>query len=443
MVPNTPLSHCPSMGMRMSKRKADPRGAFYTPRHIVDLIVEQAIGRLCDEFPSDRIPYLKILDPSCGEGAFLTGAYSYLQKRFPSLEDRLLQQTLYGADIDESALGRTREALPHANLRLGDSLLDPKAIGADFDAVIGNPPWMSLAGRFGIDAYSDEQIIHLRERFGGSSYMPNLFEYFISLGLELTRHGGYFSYIVPDRLAFNKHFADLRKRLLSETELISLVYGIPFPGITADTMVFGCRKGSPGCGSVGVWEYGSMGERSTSNVQLPTSNIEFPRPQSAIVERMDNLPGRVLLGEIFDITSGFGGKSSLITEERVSDSQIPVLRGSSIVPYQVRKRYWFEFRKENRTGRTWDKAKLSASPKILIRKTGDHLIAAYDDSDAYPEQSLYFLYNKRTDLNWHFILGLLNSETVNLYYRARCLTNRRTGCRSSSLVIVWTHASTS
>ena len=141
---------------------------------------------------------------------------------------------------------------------------------------------------------------------------------------------------------------------------------------------------------------------------------------------METLAGRVLLGDVFDITSGFGGKSSLITGERVSDMQIEVLKGKSIAPYEVRKRYWFEFRKENLTGRTSDTAKLSATPKILIRKTGDRLIATFDDSDAYPEQSLYFLYNKRTNLDWRFILGLLNSETVNLYYRARCLTNRQT-----------------
>ena len=57
------------------------------------------------------------------------------------------------------------------------------------------PPWVSLAGRFGIRAYSQAKIEYLRERFGGNSYMPNLFEYFVSLGLELTRPGGYFSII--------------------------------------------------------------------------------------------------------------------------------------------------------------------------------------------------------------------------------------------------------
>ena len=113
-------------------------------------------------------------------------------------------------------------------------------------------------------------------------------------------------------------------------------------------------------------------------------------------------------------------------ETRTSDSQIPILKGKSIERYAVTDTYWFDFRKDNITGRTVDRRKLGASPKILIRKTGNRLIAAYDDSETYPEQSLYFLFNNRSDLDFRFILGVLNSRLLGLYYRTRCLTNRRT-----------------
>jgi hypothetical protein len=33
--------------------------------------------------------------------------------------------------------------------------------------------------------------------------MPNMYEYFVARGLELTKPGGFFGYIVPDRLGFN------------------------------------------------------------------------------------------------------------------------------------------------------------------------------------------------------------------------------------------------
>ena len=318
--------------------RSDPRGAYYTPPGIVSLIVENTIGRLLHELPAHRASEITILDPACGTGAFLTGAYSYLldglRVEDADVRKRLLLNSIYGADLDEVALSEARMNLqsPSANANLihGDSLMNidwtrhfPKAMSrGGFDAVIGNPPWVSLAGRFGIRAYSEAQIESLRRRFGGNSYMPNVFEYFISLGLELTRPGGYLAFIVPDRLAFNRQFAYLRKRLLAETELLLLVHGIPFPGVIADTMGFVCRKGAPKPDAVTE----SRGYDGSSSIypqseMLRSPGCELRRPLdrrvSRIVERMESLGGPLLM-DICRITSGFGGRSSLVTEHKVS-----------------------------------------------------------------------------------------------------------------------------
>jgi hypothetical protein len=69
--------------------------------------------------------------------------------------------------------------------------------------------------------------------------------------------------------------------------------------------------------------------------------------------------------------------------------------------------------------------KLGAQEKILLRKTGDHIVATYDDSGIFPEQSLYFLYANRSEMSFKFLLGVLNSRLLNAYYRAKCLTNIR------------------
>ena len=73
-----------------------------------------------------------------------------------------------------------------------------------FDAVIGNPPWISLSGKFGNEIHSDYEIAYLIRRFDGNTYMPNMYEYFVAQGLNLTKSGGYFGYIVPDRLGFTE-----------------------------------------------------------------------------------------------------------------------------------------------------------------------------------------------------------------------------------------------
>ncbi len=53
-------------------------GVYYTPAYIVDYIVENTVGKLCDGKKPKDISKLKILDPACGSGSFLLGAYQFL-----------------------------------------------------------------------------------------------------------------------------------------------------------------------------------------------------------------------------------------------------------------------------------------------------------------------------------------------------------------------------
>lgn len=53
-------------------------GVYYTPKYIVDYIVQNTIGKLCESKNPRTISKVRILDPACGSGSFLLGAYQYL-----------------------------------------------------------------------------------------------------------------------------------------------------------------------------------------------------------------------------------------------------------------------------------------------------------------------------------------------------------------------------
>jgi hypothetical protein len=53
-------------------------GVYYTPTYIVDYIVGQTVGRLCEGKAPRDVAKLRVLDPACGSGSFLIGAYQYL-----------------------------------------------------------------------------------------------------------------------------------------------------------------------------------------------------------------------------------------------------------------------------------------------------------------------------------------------------------------------------
>lgn len=102
----------------------------------------------------------------------------------------------------------------------------------------------------------------------------------------------------------------------------------------------------------------------------------------------------------------------------------PHPEGDSIARYFLRKQYWFEFKRQNITGRTTDKDKLGARLKVLLRKTGDSIIATYEESGIFPEQSLYFLYDFNGGLSPLYLFGILNTKLMTWYYKTASLTNK-------------------
>ncbi|KKP43759.1 MAG: type ii site-specific deoxyribonuclease [candidate division WS6 bacterium GW2011_GWC1_33_20] len=53
-------------------------GVYYTPQYIVDYIVKNTVGELVEGKTPKDVTKLKIVDPACGSGSFLIGAYNYL-----------------------------------------------------------------------------------------------------------------------------------------------------------------------------------------------------------------------------------------------------------------------------------------------------------------------------------------------------------------------------
>ncbi len=53
-------------------------GVYYTPSYIVEYIVKNTVGRLLEGKSASEAAEIRILDPACGSGSFLIGAYQHL-----------------------------------------------------------------------------------------------------------------------------------------------------------------------------------------------------------------------------------------------------------------------------------------------------------------------------------------------------------------------------
>jgi type I restriction-modification system DNA methylase subunit len=69
-------SHKAKVEQKPEVKKAG--GVYYTPKYIVDYIVKSTVGKLVEGKTPKQIESIKILDPACGSGSFLIGAYTYL-----------------------------------------------------------------------------------------------------------------------------------------------------------------------------------------------------------------------------------------------------------------------------------------------------------------------------------------------------------------------------
>ena len=117
-------------------------GVYYTPTYIVDYIVEHTVGKLLEEKTPNQVSKLHVLDPACGSGSFLLGAYQRLldwhltwyaenepekhsKGRKPKIfqgpggdwrlttaeKKRILLNNIYGVDIDTQAVEVTKLSL--------------------------------------------------------------------------------------------------------------------------------------------------------------------------------------------------------------------------------------------------------------------------------------------------------------------------------------------
>ncbi len=175
---------------KTSKRKQD--GVFYTPQYITKYIVENTVGRLCEEKKQELkiheedythekrqqlqtrqklldnlykyrnwLREITILDPACGSGAFLNAALSFLIKEhgliddleakitgsslvFHDIDKSILENNLYGVDINEESVEIAqlslwlRTAKPQRklntlseNIKCGNSLINDPAIAGE------------------------------------------------------------------------------------------------------------------------------------------------------------------------------------------------------------------------------------------------------------------------------------------------------------------------
>ena len=201
---------------------------------------------------SDSLLEIKIIDPACGSGTLLVEIFKLLLTVFEKVSaavgagfdkeeigKSIIEKSLFGFDTDSRAIAIAEARLffclnnPAATLierpirtklSVEDGLLGDLK-GADFDIVIGNPPFVRHeninSANINRESYARELRMAVKKVWPGLSIngRADLHTFFFYLGVSMLKPGGVVCYIAPNAWLDVDYGEQLREFLLRHTDL--------------------------------------------------------------------------------------------------------------------------------------------------------------------------------------------------------------------------------
>ena len=191
-------------------------GIVFTPQYIAEYIAANLFENM-----SEYSENLSILDPSCGCGIFLITAAEMISSRFNIRIDTVVNNNIYGMDIDKDNARRCVLVLRllcakhgcdyqavRPNVLCRDSLKCnwAKEFGLQsFDYIIGNPPYVNPHDM------NKETVKYLKVAFSTTrNGVFNIFYAFIEYAMSFLDVHGLLGYIIPNNFLTIKSALELR-----------------------------------------------------------------------------------------------------------------------------------------------------------------------------------------------------------------------------------------
>jgi hypothetical protein len=499
---------------QISKRKKD--GVFYTPKYITTYIVENTLGKLCTEkkselaieeteyFADKKRPKektkqlsdkldtyrewllsLTICDPACGSGAFLNAALDFLMLEhklideltdklfgnsigYPNIENAILENNLFGVDINEESVEIAKLALwlrtaklnrklnsLNDNIKCGNSLISDSTVAGDkafdwhqefpqvfekggFDVVIGNPPYVNAIELK--KTYSEKEYNFLKDNYLTAKGTVDLYIYFFERGLWLLNKNGCLSYITPNRYLSASYGLALREFIKTDYSLYQLIdYSDKkvFPDASTYPVITFLKNNENNlsyeidCGRFDDTTKALVSQKMDSGkLSLIDDSIwgfllndKLPITQKAITKSCS-------LKEVGSINATSTAKeaddySNLVNEnfgyKLINTGTIDPYSNTWGVSHLVDKgnKYLNPFLPKESNIISANRHKLYSSPKIIISKIGLTCESFYDERGEYASINTNCIHSFKDDFLPEYVLCWLNSKLYN--YTFECL----------------------
>ncbi|TAL58222.1 MAG: methyltransferase [Bacteroidetes bacterium] len=509
-------------------------GVFYTPQYIVEYIVKNTVGKLVDGKSPKEIEKIKIVDPACGSGSFLLGAYEYLlnyhinwyhNKGYATKKGKdnpftpqgtltthekksILLSNIFGVDIDANAVEVTKlglllkcmegeteasikqqmsmfheRVLPDLdnNIKAGNSLIDTdiynsemdlgfekkikpfnwkqafpevfrKRLSLDdttkrelkehyakvkqqdiasnelldklsgtvqepiveyghsggFDVIIGNPPYVRIHE---LDDYSKKYFI---KKYYSAQGQFDLYQLFYEKSIGLLNLNGVLGFITSNKFCVTNYGKNLRDIIFNKTiieKIVDCSATKVFGDASTYPFIFVLNKGYQSKNKTQLYEDVNrmiLFSKEVDQNQLLKGNeqtFSFTHSQDTyyIIEKIEKNSSMNALS----VYRG-RGTSKDITEKATG---IKSLTNREIERYRISNKTFY--RKENAYENDF-------SSKILMKKICYNLECALDSrGEINPINTVYVIKPILADIEFQYLLGILNSSLMSFYARTK------------------------
>lgn len=299
-----------------------------------------------------------------------------------------------------------------------------------FDVVIGNPPYGAK--------FTDGEKQYFKTALKHQDYQPESFLFFTEKSFDFLKINAILAFIIPNTWLTNLKLVKIRKFLTGNNLILNIShYHKSVFDAVVDTEVVIFKKGFKANHLVNVFIH----SEANKVLQLQHIQNKWKEKNGDVIniftnEKIEKLVNKLkvnsnVLSAVADLFAGVvpyeEGKgippqTRTMMNEKIynSESKIDttyreVLRGSDINKYE-----------NNWNGKRWIKygSNLAAprkevifnNPKIVIRQTGDSLIATYDDRKFISFKNTHVI-NQKQGTELKYILALINSSLLNFYFQ--------------------------
>lgn len=385
---------------RVGQRKRD--GIFYTPDYITKYIVKRSIdewiygrmeelsikGAILKQVSSKEIKInnkikskksilsiyriyrntltdMKLLDPACGSGAFLSEGFNYIYDRIEyvngmieeinnnqlecievnkrllaHLDKSILRNNIYGVDLNRESVeiaklslwlrtANSKDSLVNLdkNIKCGNSLIDDYDVAGNFafnwskefkeiyenegfDVIVANPPYI-----FSRNKISANEKEFFYKNYTTTQFQINTFVLFLEQSVKLLAKNGVMGFIIPNTLLRLETMSKIRKYLLDNGQIVEIIQlkGKHFGGANVETVILIFKKSSSQSTKVLTLEVENKQELQFANYKEIDISNWYKDEDSVFYMSQDIIERQIVrklqsgskdLSEFYDVKSG-------------------------------------------------------------------------------------------------------------------------------------------